>query len=117
MIPKKINIGTQEWAVVEHTSKEDGMLYEDNYGYTLERMNMIVLDKEASESRKRQVLMHEILHAIRFTFFTGNKMPPKLSFEETEHYFIGMYEETLLMVFSDNPDLLTYLTSPNKDTP
>lgn len=111
MIPKKIMIGTQEWAVVEHTSKEDGMLYEDSYGYTLERMNMIVLDKEASASRKRQVLMHEILHAIRFTFFTGSKMAPKLNFEDTEHYFIGMYEETLLMVFKDNPDLVKYFLS------
>jgi len=111
VIPKKIMIGTQEWAVVEHTSKQDGMLYEDSYGYTLERMNMIVVDKEASASRKRQVLMHEILHAIRFTFFTGSKMAPKLNFEDTEHYFIGMYEETLLMVFKDNPDLLKYLTS------
>lgn len=117
MIPKEIKIGTQVWAVVQHTSKEDGMLYEDSYGYTLERMNMIVLDKEASDSRKRQVLMHEVLHAIRFTFFTGNKMGAKLSFEETEHYFIGMYEETLLMVFKDNPDLLTYLTASNKAVP
>lgn len=108
-IPTTIKIGTQDWTIVEHTSKQDGMLYEDNYGYTLERMNMVVLDKEASHSRKRQVLMHEILHAIRFTFFTGSKMPPKLNFEDTEHYFIGMYEETLLMVFKDNPQLVEYL--------
>lgn len=111
MIPATIKIGTQVWTIVEHTSKEDGMLYEDNYGYTLERRNMIVLDKDASDTRKQQVLMHEILHAIRFTFFTGNKMAPKLNFEDTEHYFIGMYEETLLMVLKDNPDLLKYLLS------
>jgi hypothetical protein len=111
MIPKKIKLGTQVWTIVEHTSKEDGLLYEDNYGYTLERMNMIVIDKEASDTRKKQVLMHEILHAIRFTFFTGNKMASKLNFEDTEHYFIGMYEETLLMTFKDNPELLQYLTS------
>jgi hypothetical protein len=115
MIPKMIRIGTQEWSIVEHSSKEDGMLYEDNYGYTLERRNMIVIDKDASDTRKKQVVMHEVLHAIRFTFFTGNKMGSKLSFEDTEHYFIGMYEETLLMVFKDNPDLLTYLTSSSKD--
>lgn len=108
-LPKRVIIGTQVWAVVEHTSKEDGMLYEDNYGYTLERRNMIVIDKDASDSRKRQVLLHEILHAIRFTFFTGNKMAPKLNFEDTEHYFIGMYEETLLMVLKDNPGLVAYL--------
>ena len=111
MIPKTIKVGTQVWTIVEHTSKEDGMLYEDNYGYTLERRNMIVLDKDASDTRKKQVLMHEILHAIRFTFFTGNKMNSKLSFEDTEHYFIGMYEETLLMVLKDNPELLEYLLS------
>jgi len=111
MIPKEIKIGTQIWLIEEHTSKEDGMLYEDNYGYTLERMNMIVVDKEASDTRKKQVIMHEVLHAIRFTFFTGTKMAPKLSFEDTEHYFIGMYEETLLMVLKDNPDLLNYLIS------
>jgi hypothetical protein len=102
-------VGTQDWTIVEHTSKEDGMLYEDNYGYTLERRNMIVIDKDASDSRKKQVLVHEILHAIRFTFFTGNKMASKLSFEDTEHYFIGMYEETLLMVLQDNPLLVEYL--------
>jgi hypothetical protein len=72
---------------------------------------MIVIDKDASDTRKKQVVMHEVLHAIRFTFFTGNKMSSKLSFEDTEHYFIGMYEETLLMVFKDNPELLQYLTS------
>ena len=108
-IPVTIKIGTQDWTIVEHTSKEDGMLYEDNYGYTLERRNMIVIDKDASDSRKRQVVMHEILHAIRFTFFTGSKMAPKLNFDDTEHYFIGMYEETLLMVFKDNPQLVEYL--------
>ena len=111
MIPHSIRIGSQDWTIVEHTSKEDGMLYEDNYGYTLERRNMIVLDIDASDSRKRQVLVHEIMHAIRFTFFTGNKMAPKLNFEETEHYFIGMYEETLIMVLRDNPELLKYLLS------
>lgn len=108
-LPPSIKLGTQIWTIVEHTSKEDGMLYEDNYGYTMERRNMIVLDKDASDSRKRQVLMHEILHAIRFTFFTGSKMAPKLNFEDTEHYFIGMYEETLLMVLKDNPQLLEHL--------
>lgn len=102
-------MGTQDWTIVEHTSKEDGMLYEDNYGYTLERRNMIVIDKDASDSRKKQVLVHEILHAIRFTFFTGSKMAPKLNFEDTEHYFIGMYEETLLMILQDNPLLVEYL--------
>lgn len=111
MFPMNVHIGTQVWTVVEHSSKEDGMLYEDNYGYTLERRNMIVIDRDASDTRKKQVVMHEILHAIRFTFFTGNKMASKLSFEDTEHYFIGMYEETLLMVFKDNPELLQYLTS------
>ena len=108
-LPVTIKVGTQDWTIVEHTSKEDGMLYEDNYGYTLERRNMIVIDKDASDSRKKQVLVHEILHAIRFTFFTGNKMAPKLNFEDTEHYFIGMYEETLLMVLQDNPLLVEYL--------
>ena len=108
-LPVAIKIGTQDWTVVEHTSKEDGMLYEDNYGYTLERRNMIVIDKDASDTRKKQVLLHEILHAIRFTFFTGNKMSSKLNFEDTEHYFIGMYEETLLMVLKDNPQLIEYL--------
>ena len=111
LIPKTIKIGTQLWSIEEHSSKEDGMLYEDNYGYTLERRNMIVVDKDSSDTRKKQVVMHEILHAIRFTFFSGSKMGSKLNFEDTEHYFIGMYEETLLMVLKDNPELLKYLTS------
>lgn len=110
MIPQEIKIGTQIWAVVEHSSKDDGMLYEDNYGYTLERMNMIVLDKDASDTRKKQVLIHELFHAIRFTFAGGSKLP-KSSFEETEHYFIGLYEEPFLMLLKDNPDLVQYFLS------
>lgn len=110
-IPTTILIGTQIWSVVQHTAKEDGMLYEDNYGYTLERRNTIILDRDATETRKRQVLMHEILHAIRFTLFTGSKLNMKASFEEMEHYFIGMYEETLLMVLKANPNLVNYLLS------
>lgn len=108
-LPKRVLVGTQVWTVVERTRTSDGMLSEPNFGYTLPQENLIVIDKFATPSRKRQTLMHEILHAIRYTF--GNPTTPskKDEFELWEHHFIGMYEEGILLVLRNNPDVLTYL--------
>ena len=110
-LPKKVLIGTQVWTITERSRMSDGMLGEPNFGYTLGQENLIVIDKSASNSRKRQILIHEILHAIRYTF--GNPTVPKKTddLEVWEHYFIGHYEEGILLVIRNNPDILAYLLS------
>jgi hypothetical protein len=108
-LPATVKIGTQTWEIVERTKNFDGMLDEGNYGYTLSRENLIVLDGTAAPSRKRQTLLHELLHAVKFSF--GNPVTPKKTDEADvwEHYFIAMYEEGILLVLRENPEVLDYL--------
>ncbi len=106
-IPTHVKIGTHNWSVTEVKRKNqpDG----EHYGFTNDKDASITIDSEMPESIKRVTLVHEILHAIRFTF-GGSYSPPKgTTYEEWEHYFIGMYEEPLTMVLRDNPELMKYL--------
>jgi hypothetical protein len=110
-IPSQIKIGTQLWTVAEVKRKHSSALAAGTYGETVYKDNTIVLDVELTGSAKRVTLFHEVLHAIRFTF-GGSYFPPKgTPFEDWEHYFIGLYEEPILLVLKDNPDLLAWLLS------
>jgi hypothetical protein len=110
-IPSSVLIGTQLFEVSLRDPKQDGMLNESNLGYTLGTDNLIVIDKTLSSYKQRTTLMHEILHAIYSVFDNTSKPSKKDDFEVWEHYFIGLYEEPLLLVFRDNPDLVEYLRS------
>lgn len=106
-LPTSIKIGSHNWSVTEIKRKNqpDG----ESYGYTNDKDASITIDSEMPTSVKRVTLVHEIMHAIRFTF-GGSYQPPKTtSFEDMEHYFIGLYEEPLTLVLRDNPALVAYL--------
>lgn len=109
-LPKSIIIGTQVWEVTQQKRKHNSEFHEGTYGYTIDKDNTIVLDIEMPESRKRTTLIHELLHAIRFTF--GGVTTPSKSAQlaDWEHYFIGLYEEPLVMVLRQNPELSDWLT-------
>lgn len=109
--PSKIIVGTQVFEVVFRTRQNDGMLNDSNYGYTLDTENLIVVDSSLAESKKKITLWHEILHAVGFVFDTSVKPTKKDDFATWEHYFIGIYEEGLVMVLRDNPELVEYLRS------
>lgn len=108
-LPKQVILGTQTWEIVERNRNKDGMLSEDSYGYTLHKENLIVVDSMISETRKKQTLFHEIFHALRYT--CGNPTMPKKTDETDiwEHYFIGIYEEGIILMFRDNPAIRDYL--------
>jgi hypothetical protein len=108
-LPKRVIIGTQVWQILERDRASDGMLSEPNFGYTLSQDNLIVIDNLLTPSRKKQTLLHEILHAIRYTFDNSVTPTKKDDLGVWEHYFIGLYEEGLLLTIRDNPDLLDYL--------
>jgi hypothetical protein len=113
-LPKKIKVGTQAWTVIERSRSDDASLA-SSYGYTIEKTNIIVLDRDCPTSRKRQTLFHELFHAVRFS--SGNtRLKPSIEdvpsddiIEIWEHYFIGMYEDGMLAVLRDNPTLANYL--------
>lgn len=116
-VPTKIKIGAQDWIIVQRSRNDDGIISDDSYGYTLQKSNLIVIDKDCPPSRKRQTLFHELFHAIRFSNGSSGikpNMEDVLSHEVIdtwEHYFIAMYEDTMLSVLRENPTLTKYLLS------
>jgi Zn-dependent peptidase ImmA (M78 family) len=116
-VPNKIKIGAQDWTVIERSRDDDGLISEDSYGYTLQKSNTIILDKHCPPSRKRQTLFHELFHAIRFSNGSSG-IKPSLEDAQSEdlisiweHYFIAMYEDTMLSVLRENSNLTKYLLS------
>jgi hypothetical protein len=105
-----ITIGAQNYLVEERSIKDDGMLNDGNHGYTVESGNLIVIDKDMPKDKKQVTLLHEILHAIRFVNDGMPKPKAKDDFEEWEHYFIALYEDNLLAVLKNNPEVKDWLT-------
>lgn len=95
------------WDIVEASPKEDSMFSDGSFGYTHDARNIIVLNSNQSGSKKKVTVMHELMHAARFTFDTNE--PKKLSYEDWEHHFIAVWENSLLMILRDNPDLTAWL--------
>jgi Zn-dependent peptidase ImmA (M78 family) len=87
------------------------MLNDGNYGYTLDTQNLIVIDALLPITKQRTTLVHELMHAFSFVFERSVKPTKKDDYETWEHHFIGIYEETWIMVLKDNPELLAYMTA------
>lgn len=106
--PSKVKIGSQVFDIEFRHTDKDGMLNDGAHGYTLDQGNLIVVASNISLSKQRVTLMHEVLHAARMVF-DNNRPRKKADFEDWEHYFIGIYENALLMIINDNPELIDWL--------
>ena len=106
-MPKSVKIGSQVWEITEQKRKH---AMDNHYGVTMGKDNSIVIDAELSPSMARVTLFHELLHAIRITF-GGSLTPNKWNdFFEAEHFWIGLFEEPVVAMLRDNPELVKYLT-------
>jgi Zn-dependent peptidase ImmA (M78 family) len=111
--PSTVKIGVEEWTIVQHNVKGDPLLTEGNYGYTQDPRNIIVIDEDLHESKKRVTVFHELLHAARMVFQTDE--PKKgAEYEELEHHFIAVWEHSLLLILRDNPELTEWLLDENR---
>jgi hypothetical protein len=111
MTPSKVKIAGQMFTILERDAKEDGMLDSDNYGYTLDKGNLIVIDKSLALGKKQQTVLHEIMHVIRMVH-DGPKKPDKDDDYGTwEHHFIGIMEASMLAFMKDNPEVVSWLVS------
>lgn len=108
-MPTQVRIGAQIYKIELRDPMLDGMLSEGNYGYTTDPGNLIVIDQRCSESRRKQVLMHELLHAMRMVLDNSVQPKRKDEFEIWEHFFIGIYEDGFVMLLQDNPKLVEWL--------
>lgn len=108
-MPGTVVIGAQVFKIVERSRKEDGMLNDGAYGYTLDQDNLIVVDADIHLSKKRVTVVHEIMHAIRMTNDSPIKPKKEDEFDDIEHYFISMWEGNLIKVFKENPKLMKWI--------
>ena len=106
-LPKRVKVGAQMWDIKELSVSADPLLAEGNLGYTQDSRNIIVIDKDQSESKKKVTVWHELMHAARMTFDADDTK--KLDYEGWEHHFIGVWENSLLMILRDNPKLTEWL--------
>lgn len=104
-----IKIGPQIFEVEFRSTREDGMLNDNSYGYTLDQGNLIVVASDISLSKQQVTLVHEILHSARMILEGASKPKKKAEYEEWEHHFIGIYENAFIMIMQDNPDLVKWL--------
>ena len=108
-MPTSVRVGPQVFTITEATRKQDSLLNEGNYGYTLDQFNRIVIDKDMDKSKKQIIVMHELLHACWMVFETSVKPKDDSSFDVWEHYFIGIWESSIVLLFKDNPDLKEWM--------
>jgi Zn-dependent peptidase ImmA (M78 family) len=105
-----VKIGPQVFSIEFRDTREDGMLNDNSYGYTLDQGNLIVIAADVSESKQRVTMVHEILHSARMIFEGTTKPKKKADYEEWEHHFISIYENAFMMILQDNPELVKWLT-------
>jgi len=106
--PSKVKIGPQTFKIEFRKTDNDGMLNDGSHGYTLDQGNLIVVASDISLSKQRVTLLHEVLHAARMVF-DNNRPKRRADFEDWEHYFIGIYENAILMIINDNPELIDWI--------
>lgn len=105
-----VKIGPQTFRVEFRNTRNDGMLNDNSYGYTLDQGNLIVIASDVSKSKQQVTLVHEMLHASRM-IFEGSTVPKKKAeYDEWEHHFIGVFENAFLLIIRDNPELVAWLS-------
>lgn len=109
-MPTTIKIGSQTYRVQLRSPKDDGGLT-TALAYTLVESNLIVVSNQLPADRQRSILMHELLHAIVYSFSRQDTPDKMETFDDWEHHFIGITQEPLTMLLRDNPDLTEYLTA------
>lgn len=107
-LPKSVKVGTQTYKIIERTAAIDATLG-GAYAYTLVDENLIVMRQDLHIERKRSILVHELLHALIFTFSRSDRVEKNENYDDWEHHFITMLQEPLTMLMRDNPDLMDFL--------
>lgn len=108
-LPSEVKIGSQIWTITAQRRKHSAA--PDHYGWTGDKDLSIVIDSEMPLSLQRTTLFHELLHAVRFTFGGSFNPGKNLPYDELEHYFIGLYEEPVVAMLRENPELVAFLVS------
>lgn len=107
MLPTRVQVGPYELevrcseAAMDHADAKSGISCD---GATITRKGWIAIRPEITESAKREVLLHEVMHSV---WFVAGRHDGKVD-DETA---IGILAPTLLDTLRRNPDLAAFLLS------
>ena len=104
MIPAKVKVGPYTYSVVCQSII-------DNAGIHQRALQRLVIDADGGPDARRDVLIHELLHAILSN--AGTDQDGDEARKATEA-FIERVSAGLLGVIRDNPDLIAYLTEKDE---
>ncbi len=107
-LPETVKIGSQVFTLSEREGNFDAGL-SDTIAYTLPEVNLIVVRKDLPLQRKQAIVLHEIFHALIYTFTRLDRNEKNDNFDDWEHYFIGIVQEPMIMFLKDNPQFLKWL--------
>lgn len=98
--PSSVKVGPLVWKILYKRGLKDAV------GETHLRRQVICIEKGVPDSSIKVTLLHEIFHAIAWTY---GFHPDKKDLEES---VVSLFSAAILGVFQDNPEVLAYLTSP-----
>lgn len=113
-IPDKVKIGQREYKVVVRNKQSDAQLL-SSYGYTIYDSSHIILRDCMSIGLCRSTLLHEVMHAIihdrenRYTDEVYNHKK-EINMEDMGHYFISVFEESMVLMMINNKKLVRFLS-------
>jgi len=122
-LPKTIKLGIHTVTIKVTDPHDDRQRRLDNaYGVSDWDGLTILLESGLQLSFARQVLLHEIMHMIRFAnspLPIGVANPKSWKFHDWEHYFINLWDGQILSVLKDNLELKKFLLpdSNTEETP
>ena len=96
-LPSELKIGPITWKITYGKTGKDAV------GLTHSHKNEIIIFHKLNEEQKKVTLLHEILHAIAYTY---GFYPDKKNLEES---VVSIFTVPLLSVFIENPELKKYL--------
>lgn len=109
-LPKEFRVGTRVYDITSTRAGIDAAsvgMRNELYGMTNNDQMTVVIDPRSNIARKRETLLHEVLHTCTDIVGIDKEMT-----DETEEKVVNRLAPVLLAVLRDNPRLVAYLTAP-----
>lgn len=115
--PTRVKVGPTTWRITyDHAKVRDFQRLADSQftmGCTRPTHGDIIIDAlTLPESHVREVLLHELLHAVQGTFQIDVSSADK---DERDEQWVARTTSPVLLLLRDNPHLVRYLTQPDQE--
>lgn len=108
-LPSKVKINTYTYTISEEDEPTSSKIPDQAvWGFCDWTKQEIVIRKGCTTERKRNTLLHEIMHAV---FESVHANPSSMRADEIEEYFVVHGAPILVDVLRDNPAVVKYLVS------